>query len=211
MLTRDELLAVVEEEFALTGRGFRTWPNPHAGRLPREEEYSRVTDPGKWRIVGARAEAWLRALVRTGLADVERDAELTWRAEPAPLVARADVAVPRAGGALAMVLARSRIGGLDGAGVLLGVDRPTVLVTLIPDCGCDACDSGSALELENLDTHLMGIVSGEFRRLSDGDRVITVFHNGSLATTGHLEDPRAVLADPRGWDELAGSSWFDPS
>ena len=51
---------------------------------------------------------------------------------------------------------------------------PAVSVTWIPDCGCDACDSGSQDVLDELDEAILGIVSGAFRRLWSGDREITV-------------------------------------
>ena len=69
VVTEQELRAVVESAFAVTGRGLARWPDPHPDRSPLEEEYSRVSDPAKWRLVGARADAWCRALVETGLAD----------------------------------------------------------------------------------------------------------------------------------------------
>jgi hypothetical protein len=62
-----ELLAAVDAAFAVTGRGLIPWPHPHPDRAPLDEEYSRVLDAAKWRIIGARAEAWLVALVDAAL------------------------------------------------------------------------------------------------------------------------------------------------
>src|SRR5699024_2075680 len=58
-----DLLADVEHAFAVTGADTPPWPDPHLGPggrdVPvREEEYSRCLDPGKYRIVVTRAEAW---------------------------------------------------------------------------------------------------------------------------------------------------------
>lgn len=67
---------MVEREFALTGGDTPPWPNPHpGGASPGDDEYSRVTDPAKYRIVATRAEAWARALVAAGLAVREPVAE----------------------------------------------------------------------------------------------------------------------------------------
>lgn len=96
MITAHELVAAVEAAFAVTGRGLAAWPDPHPGRSPRDEEYSRVTDPYKWRIVGARAEAWLVALADAGVAQIEVDTEIPWDVPPTTIVTRADSAVPRA-------------------------------------------------------------------------------------------------------------------
>lgn len=41
------------------------WPDPHPdGAPPREEEYSRVTDPQRYRIAVARARVWAEGLGR---------------------------------------------------------------------------------------------------------------------------------------------------
>ncbi|RUQ45316.1 hypothetical protein D8M15_03670 [Micrococcus sp. HSID17228] len=49
-----------------------TWPAPHPdGAPPREEEYSRVTDPQRYRIAGARALVWAEVLAEAGAAVVD--------------------------------------------------------------------------------------------------------------------------------------------
>jgi hypothetical protein len=208
--TESELLAAAEAAFGVTGRGFRSWPDPHPGlRTPRDEEYSRVTDPGKWRIVGARAEAWLVALVDAGLAVLERDAEVRWQAAaPGPVISRTDRLVPHAAGALPLVVARSRIDDVADAGVTLGAGHPAVCVRFIPDCGCDACDSGSQDVLDELDRSVLDIVLGGFRHLSRGEVVITVRRDGWSATGTGSRDVRRAIAEPGGWDEVSGASWL---
>ena len=144
VVTEQELLHAVDEAFAVTGHALAPWPDPHPDRMPRDEEYSRLSDPAKWRIVGARADAWLIALRGTGLADVECNAPIRWEAPPRTVVSRADRLVPHVADGLALIAARSHLGPVDDAGVTLGVGDPAVPIAWIPDCGCDASDSGSA-------------------------------------------------------------------
>ena len=66
-----ELLTTVDRWFDQGGGAALGWEDPHRNRSPAEDEYSRVTDPQKWRIVGARADAWLKALGALDLARVE--------------------------------------------------------------------------------------------------------------------------------------------
>lgn len=56
------LLLEVEGAFAQTGADTPGWSDPHADREVAEEEYSHVSQPGKYRIINARVEAWVRAL-----------------------------------------------------------------------------------------------------------------------------------------------------
>lgn len=207
-----DLVDAVEAAFAVTGRGLSTWPNPHADRSPNDDEYSRTNDAGRWRIVGARADAWLVALEDAGLARVDRDTEVTWVTEPGTRLSRADLAVPHRPGALPLVVARSAIGDVPDAGITLGVGDPATCIAWLPDCGCDACDSGSQNELDQVDQVILGVVAGTFRRLTSGSRQITQLDPGGWSASGRFDrrGVDAVLADPQGWDELSGSAWTDP-
>ncbi len=212
VVAEHELLAAVDAAFEATGRGMASWADPHPDRSPLAEEYSRLTDPSKWRIIGARADAWVVALVDARLAKVERSTEIRWRTLPGTVVSRTDRVVPRAAGALPLVVARSRLGAVGDAGVTLGVGDPAVCVTWLPQCGCDACDSGSQDVLDELDVNMLGIVSGAFRRLSSGDREITVIGDRRWSASGlSHHDVNRVLADATGWDEVAGASWLHPA
>ena len=206
-----QLRAAVDTAFAMTGRGLRSWRDPHPDRLPRDEEYSRLLDPGKWRILGARADAWVAALLDTRLAVVERYATVSWREKPGPVISRTDSVVPFAAGALRLTVARSRLGDVDDAGVTLGLGDPAVCVDWFPDCGCDACDSGSQNELDHFDRHMLVLVTGGFRRLTHRDRTITVFGEHEWQASGSLrvgEVERIIAEPPRGWDELTGAPWL---
>ena len=213
MVTGDDLRASVDGAFEVAGRGLPPWPDPHPHRSPLDEEYSRVTDAQKWRIIGARADAWVIVLVEAGLATVERRTEVAWRVAPTTVISRTDRVMPRAAGALPLVIARSRLAEIADAGVTLGVGDPALCVAWFPHCGCDACDSGSQDVLNDLDAHLLGIVTGAFRRLSSGRSEITMVGDGRRSASDLPPgiDRARILADPIGWDEVSGPSWLPPS
>lgn len=210
VVTEEDLRASVDLTFAVTGREMVPWPAPHPDRSPFEVEYSRVTDAKKWRIIGARADAWVIALVNAGLANVERRTEVEWRAPPGPVISRTDRVMPSAAGALPLVVARSQLAEVTDAGLTLGAGDPAVCVGWFPHCGCDACDSGSRDVLDDLDAHVIAIVSGVFRRLSSGRSEITMIGKGgwSASNLPRRADVAQILADPTGWDDVAGASWF---
>ncbi|MFP5488205.1 MAG: DUF6226 family protein [Acidimicrobiia bacterium] len=172
----ESLLPAVDRAFELTSSALRQWDDPHPppDRLVADEEYSRVTDPGRWRIIGARVDAWLDALMAEGLATVERGAAVDWEEPPGPIVTRTDLVRPTVAGGLPLVVGRTRIEAVEDAGIVLGVGLPAVPLVWIPDCGCDACDSGSADVIDQVDTWIGGIVRGELRHLVRPRRTITV-------------------------------------
>ena len=170
-----------------------------------------MTNPAKWRILGTRVDAWCTALVELELAHLERGADVRWRGDglPWPTIARV---VPRAAGAIPLVMARGPIEGVEDAVIGIALGDPATVVIVIPDCGCDACDSGSQNELDHLDTQLRSIVTGRLRRLSCEDVEITVLGDDdgwrASSSGGRLPDVPAVLADPSGWHEVSGASWL---
>ena len=205
-----ELIAKVDAAFAVTGQALAGWSDPHPDRSPLDDEYSRLSDPAKWRIIGARADAWIAALVEAGLAVVDVHAGIRWQTPPAPVISRTTRVVPKVTDALPLSVARSQLGPLDDAGVVLGAGDPAVCVVFVPDCGCDACDSGSQDVLDELDEHILGVVSGAFRRLARGDREITVIGDRGWRATGSFGrgEVETILAAPTGWRELSGPSWL---
>ena len=144
---------------------------------------------------------------------VEPDAPVRWGREPGTAISRATRVVALAEGALSLIVARSRVGNVGDAGVTLGVGDPAICVGWFPECGCDACDSGSQDELDDFDRHILGIISGALRRLSDAPRTITVVARGGWRAPGHFRrhEVEAILADPTGWADLVGPSWLDPT
>ncbi|MBK5221586.1 MAG: hypothetical protein JJE52_01655 [Acidimicrobiia bacterium] len=117
MVIPAELLTAVDAAFAITARDTPHWQGPDPMRERRDDEDSRVTNPEKWRILGARADAWVVALQEDGLATVERNADILWSEPPGTMVTRTDLVTPRDPTALPLVVARSRLGGDDDAGL----------------------------------------------------------------------------------------------
>lgn len=176
-------MAAVDAAFVETGRGLDGWPDPHPDRMPLEEEYSRVTNPQRWRILAARAEAWFAAMAAAGVAEIEETA-VTWREQPRIPVDHTFRAVPLASGAIPLVVAWNRIEEVDWPAVVLGVGNPAEVVTIVPDCACDACDSGSQDALNELDEYVLGVVTGSYRKLRRGRREITVFSKDHRSWSG---------------------------
>lgn len=178
------LLADVEAAFAVTGADTPPWPDPHLGpdgewRDSVEEEYSRCLDPGKYRILWTRAEAWAEVLTARGWATRTQSESgdlrsgVRWVTPPRLPLHRTTVLRPRRPGAQALVLSRTAPEDAAGSTDLVGADaqilgleiglgEPTLSVSTVPDCGCDACDSGSRALLEDLDRTLLSIVDGSF-------------------------------------------------
>ena len=75
MTTLPRLRAEVARRYAALD--LPAWPAPHPdGAPPREEEYSRVTEPQRYRIAAARARVWAEVLAEVGAAvapDPHRD------------------------------------------------------------------------------------------------------------------------------------------
>jgi hypothetical protein len=115
---------------------------------------------------------------------------------------------PAAAGAHELVIAQSRIGDVGDAGVVLGVGSPAECINWFPDCGCDACDSGSQNELDHLDNHLLGIVTGRFRRLTKRTQTITVINEDRWSATNlSCYDPTPCRERARGSARLDRSDW----
>lgn len=207
-VSEDELFELVERVFEHLSSGLDSWPDPHPERQPDESEYLRVTNPERYRIIGTRADAWAAAAVQLGLA-VALD-QVEWADPPQTHLRRPFMVAPTAVGGLPLVIARSRLGDCDDAGLTLGAGSPAVAIDFFPDCGCDACDSGSQDLLDAVDRYFHAIVTGQYRRLSKGDQVITVIGDSRSSRNIDRRRTDAVLAHPKGWTEIAGTSWLPP-
>ena len=161
MTTLPRLRAEVARRYA--GLDLPDWPAPHPdGAPPREEEYSRVTDPPRYRIAAARARVWAEVLAEAGAVvapDPVRGIPLdeAGRADLAVPVDRALRVAPPAGvdGASPWWLLETDVPQDDDGGVLpvlrVAVGAPGQVHAVLPDCGCDACDPGSDELLEAVD------------------------------------------------------------
>jgi len=124
-----------------------------------------VTDPGRYGIVHARARVWADRLGEMPGVRVEPLA-------PAPLdedghLGRFDrgvrVTSARPGTLPLLLLERDApLHGADGALAVLhlSVVRPEVAVAMLPECGCDACDTGSEELLGAVDDAVGWVVGG---------------------------------------------------
>ncbi|MDY6054530.1 DUF6226 family protein [Micrococcus sp.] len=166
MTTTDHLRAEVARRFAALD--MPSWPAPHAeDSAPAEEEYSRVSEPERYRIVIERARLWAQVLAEAGavvVPEAVRSAPaFPWNPEEEP-VQRALRVDPPAGvaGAAPWWLLESDVPQNDG-GTLpvlrVAVGRPDQVREALPDCGCDACDPGSADLLDAVDEAVLGAVS----------------------------------------------------
>ena len=135
--------------------------------------------------------------------------EVVWEKPPRLEANRTVLAVPRASGALPLVVAMERLNDIDDAGVSFGVGDPTVLLLATPDCGCDACDSGSQDALDELDEYMLSVVTGSYRRIWRDKKKITVISEGHRGSSwSRRKKIDKILANPKGWNELSGMPWF---
>ena len=225
MVTVSELQARVEATYERLG--LPSWPDPHPDRMsPGQDEYSRLTDPGRYRIVQARAGVWAEVLVdalgvRTETLTPESVADDVL-SEP---FGRGVRLVPRPPGMLPLLLldhdAPTQTGDATLPVLRIAVVRPHVVVEMQPDCGCDACDSGSRDLLEAIDATIRHVVGGPFVVLR-GNKWHAEWHpeGGSAGGTRGGPDFRGVmdvcrrLAQgetvrlPRNTEALIGRSWL---
>ncbi len=195
--------------------------------MPREEEYSRVTDPQRYRIVHARARAWVDRIGEVPGVGIKPLA-------PAPLdddgrLGRFDRGVrltsSRPGTLPLLLLERDApLSGQDVSMAVLhiAVVRPWVAVEMLPACGCDACDSGSQDLLHALDQAIGNVVGGPFV-VQRGKGWHAQWHpgGGSSGGTGRGPDHAAAMdlcrrlahgeavRPPRDTEAFVGRPWLD--
>jgi hypothetical protein len=208
----DVLLASVDRAFETTGVDTRGWPDPHPDRVPLDEEYSRVSDPGRYRILDARVDAWVRILTEAGLAETHEGPARPWIGAlrpPAELRRVRRIAPTRPGG-LTLLCATTLVDaapfGLD-IGIAAGVGRP-VLLGSVPGCGCDACDSGSADLLATLDGWVLAVARGGVLHARARHSSATRTLDGWQATGGRQEswlDESSAI--PAGVERWIGAPW----
>jgi hypothetical protein len=174
MVTVSELQAWVSSDFDRLH--LRSWPDPHPDRSPAQEEYSRVTDPGRYAVVHARAGVWAAVLEEAlGVRSDPLAPSAVAGADRPEAFHRGVQLTARRPGTLPLLLLERDVptrgngyfsvpptGDATLALLNIGVVRPDVVVETQPDCGCDACDSGSIDLLEAIDATIRSVVGGPF-------------------------------------------------
>jgi hypothetical protein len=177
------------------------WPDPHPDAAEAaEEEYSRLTDPDRYAITHLRGRIWADVLTEQLGATVE------------PFGQGLRITSPRPGTLPLVLLVR-----FDSPAVLeIGV-ADDVLLEMVPDCGCDACDRGSDDLLEAIDEFIRRIVAGPFVVLRGHGWHGTWYPEGGSAKNTDLDwvmDTSRRLADgeevglPHDIVALVGRSWL---
>lgn len=215
----DELMSAVESVFR--GMGPTSWPDPHPDRVVAEEDYSRVTDPDRYAVMLQRISAWRQVLTDS------------WGVRVTPLEGE---------GPLHERWSSPRADTLDLDLHARVVDQVVVVwlsVTggepfdVVPDCACDACDSGSADLLAVLDRDLLSVVDGSLVWIvsQDGEHVdnrdfeVCALRDttGVATTNGYwwdgLDHPEEIVDAVRSGDEPKlpeaarahhGNAWVGP-
>ncbi|MBC2934139.1 DUF6226 family protein [Nocardioides sp. zg-1228] len=205
------LLPAVDEVFARLRGDLADWPDPHPQGAPAdEEEYSRCLDPGKYRLLAVRADAWVEAIVSAGLGVAEQvdPRSVRWGA---PVLESSRVTVVRGrAGTQPVVVGVAPSPGATEAFVAIGVGDPAEVLVSQPDCGCDACDTGSADLLERVDDAFVLALSGGVYAVRDGERVVRRSLDG-WGSSG-VDDGERWLADAaqgrRRDGVVAGAAWL---
>lgn len=159
----DDLLAAVGAAFESTGALTPGWPDPHPDRKPLDEEYSRVSDQGKYRILHARVAAWVEVLDDRGLATTTVISKENWIGDVRSIdyVSGVQQVLPARPGGAALLVACTLVNGSPfGIDIALDAGESPLLVATVPDCGCDACDSGSDDLLTTVDEWILSIARG---------------------------------------------------
>nr|WP_241728939.1 DUF6226 family protein [Nocardioides zeae] len=200
-------MAAVDAVHAADAR-FATWPDPWDGP-PSDDAYRRVTDPERYRTVGARVEAWCRVLVEAGLG-VREPAVVPWGWTPTNGPEDLIRLRPAVDGALPLLLDVGST-GVQGDNVRIGVGEPAVEVAMVPQCGCDACDDGSEELLDAVDRVVGSVVAGVLVHESGDGWSRTVTPEGwstSNADRADAERAEAERTGRRRWRTVAGSAWW---
>lgn len=181
------LLDDVEAVFSVTGAETPGWPTPDWDHEDRDDRdiCERVTEPGRFTIVAARAEAWIRVLTERGWAR-------SWTH------GTRRVLVPVRPGAVPLVLDVRHNHGATFLAV--GVGDPPFELQECPDCACDGCDMGSAVLLRGIDEDIFSVVDGSLELVEGAGR--RTLRTSFGASRGPASGPRVV----RG---VAGGPWAE--
>lgn len=180
------LLDDVEAAFASTGAATPGWPAPDVDHSD-SRIYERGTEPERFAIVAARAEAWVSVLTARG-----------WATSWTRGIQR--VLVPARREAAHMVLHVNHNHGATF--VTVGVGDPPFMLQEHPDCACDGCDMGSETLLQGIDEDIFSIVDGSLEVVEGaGQRTLRTSFSGARSTTSKRRPVRGVSGGPwgEGW------------
>ncbi len=173
------LFREVEEDFRATGSRTPRWEDPHLdpefewGGGPAPDGWSDVTDHEKFAIVHARARAWINVLARRGIRVADHPVD--WASDD-PFLSVADrsaILTSDVEGNPELVIGFNDFvaddDGIDRvANVVVALGDPAVSLARVPDCGCDFCDYGSDVLLQQLDSLIFSVVDGSIEAQSGG-------------------------------------------
>lgn len=174
-----ELFREVEDDFRAIGAGTPRWDDPHldpdfewgGGSAP--DGWSEVTDHEKFDIVHARARAWINVLTRRGCRLTVH--AVNWASDdPFLSVAdRSEILTSDVDGNPELVIGfNDYVADEDGvdrvANVIIALGDPAVSLARVPDCGCDFCDYGSDVLLQQLDSLIFSVIDGFIEAQSGG-------------------------------------------
>ena len=146
-----------------------------------------MSDPGKYHLLAARADAWVEAITAAGLGEAEPvdPAAVSWVDEQHLEPSRVTVVRGPAGTQRLVV-------GLfaDETFVQVGIGDPVEVLERQPVCGCDACDDGSAALVEAIDNAFVLALSGGVHAVRDGANVVRRSLDG-WGSSGTLRRRRA--------------------
>lgn len=209
-----DLLLAVDHSFAARAGGTSDWEDPNPRREPAQDSYGRCLDPQKYAIIHERVDAWLDVLGARGVQPISVTPTVAWVDGIRPVTAIAhltSVGSPKNGTAsleLAQTLVDGERFGLD---VGLSFDGgPTVFVDTVPDCGCDACDTGSADLLDGVDGWFLTVARGGALHARSSDWAITRTVDGSRgwgadADQASLDEDRPLA---HGGERWSADPWF---
>lgn len=185
------LHAAVDEATERLRGGLQPWPPRRPpGEQPLDEEYSRVTDPGRYELLDVRARAWEQVL--TPWAELD-----------------GDVLRPRASG-VPLRLERFREGAV--LQLRLAVGDPPLELERLPDCGCDACDSGWADLCAWLDELVLNVVLGGLVVVQPPGGLVVDYRDGRRASGLRVRDTDALVERARAgvspYPHVVATSWF---
>jgi len=204
-----DVIAGVTQRFDSNPSASERWNDPHEHSDVGDEEYSRVTAPERYALVGARAMAWIDTLDNLQLATAQ-DADVpSWAHDPAN--ARSVLLTPSKTNALPVLVVLATMERIEDAVVTLAVGQPPVSIGMEPFCGCDACDSGSDHLLTSIDDMFTAIVDGSLLYAEGNGWTLIVGVNGWSGSGS--QDFEALIDRARsgtsiGHRMITGAPWF---